>query len=145
MARRNVDDYQLQERIALIESDLYAQLPPRTYDLIVSNPPYVNAESMARLPAEYRQEPHIALAGGSDGMDLVRRIVAGAAERLNDGGLLIVEIGNERQHAEAAFGELGLTWLATSAGDDMVFMLSADQLKAGRKLSPGSIPNHTYF
>lgn len=133
VAQRNVDDYQLQERIALIESDLYAQVPPRTYDLIVSNPPYVNAESMARLPAEYRQEPHIALAGGSDGMDLVRRIVAGAAERLNDGGLLIVEIGNERQHAEAAFGALGLTWLATSAGDDMVFMLSADQLKTAKR------------
>ncbi|OGS93069.1 MAG: ribosomal protein L3 N(5)-glutamine methyltransferase, partial [Gallionellales bacterium RBG_16_56_9] len=79
VARRNVDDYQLRDRVTLLESDLYVQLPSRKYDLIISNPPYVNAESMARLPAEYRQEPQIALAGGSDGMDLVRRIVAGAA------------------------------------------------------------------
>lgn len=130
VAQRNVADYQLQQRITLIESDLYAQLPPRKYDLIISNPPYVNAQSMAALPPEYRQEPQIALAGGSDGMDLVRKIVAGAAERLNDGGLLIVEIGNERAHAEAAFGALGLTWLSTSAGDDMVFLLDAGQLKS---------------
>lgn len=129
VARRNVDDYRLQERITLHESDLYTQLPPRKYDLIISNPPYVNAQSMAKLPQEYRQEPQIALAGGSDGMDLVRRIVTGAAERLSDDGLLIVEIGNEREHAEAAFGALGLTWLSTSAGDDMVFLLSAEQLK----------------
>lgn len=133
VARRNVDDYHLQERIALHESDLYAQLPPRKYDLIVSNPPYVNAQSMTQLPQEYRQEPQIALAGGSDGMDLVRRIVAGAAERLTDNGLLVVEVGNEREHAEAAFGALGLTWLSTSAGDDMVFLLSAEQLQQARR------------
>jgi len=132
VARRNVDDYHLQERITLLESDLYAQLPSRKYDLIISNPPYVNAQSMAQLPQEYRQEPQIALAGGSDGMDLVRRIVAGAAERLTDNGLLIIEIGNEREHAEAAFGTLGLTWLSTSAGDDMVFLLSAEQLQQAR-------------
>jgi ribosomal protein L3 glutamine methyltransferase len=129
VARRNVDDYHLQERITLVESDLYAQLPLRKYDLIISNPPYVNAQAMAQLPQEYRLEPQIALAGGSDGMDLVRKIVAGAAARLSDDGLLIVEIGNEREHAEAAFGALGLTWLSTSAGDDMVFLLSAEQLK----------------
>ena len=132
VARRNVDDYRLQERITLHESDLYTQLPPRKYELIISNPPYVNAQSMAQLPQEYRQEPQIALAGGSDGMDLVRRIVAGAAERLTDDGLLIVEIGNEREHAEAAFGALGLTWLSTSAGDDMVFLLNAEQLHQAR-------------
>jgi ribosomal protein L3 glutamine methyltransferase len=98
------------------------------YDLIVSNPPYVNAGSMAKLPPEYRCEPRMALAGGDDGMDLVRRIVDGARARLKPRGVLVVEVGNERAHAEAAFPELELTWLSTSAGDDMVFLLTAEQL-----------------
>ena len=100
-----------------------------TYDLIIANPPYVNSASMATLPQEYLREPRIALDGGSDGMDLVRKIVAGAAARLKPDGILMIEIGNERAFAEAAFGELGLTWLTTSAGDDMVFLLNADQLQ----------------
>ncbi|GGY16341.1 50S ribosomal protein L3 N(5)-glutamine methyltransferase [Massilia dura] len=129
VARRNVDTYKLQDRVNLIQSDLYANVPAKKYDLIVTNPPYVNSGSMAQLPKEYRHEPQIALDGGADGMDLVRRIVAGAAERLTDEGLLIVEIGNEKEFAEAAFGHLGLTWLTTSQGDDMVFLLTADQLK----------------
>ena len=128
VARLNVDDYQLQDRINLVESDLYAALPTRKYDLIVTNPPYVNETSMQALPEEYRREPRIALAGGDDGMDLVRRIVAGAAQRLTPNGILVVEIGNEREHAEAAFADLELTWLSTSAGDDMVFLLTAEQL-----------------
>jgi ribosomal protein L3 glutamine methyltransferase len=128
VARRNVDDYGLADRVSLVESDLYAALPEKTYDLIVTNPPYVNADSMAKLPQEYRHEPQLALAGGADGMDLVRRIVDGARTRLNPGGLLLVEIGNEREHAEAAFPDLELTWISTSAGDDMVFMLTAEQL-----------------
>jgi ribosomal protein L3 glutamine methyltransferase len=129
VAHRNVDDYQLQDRINLIESDLYAKVPKKKYDLIVTNPPYVNAGSMDKLPQEYRHEPQMALAGGADGMDLVRKIVAGAAQRLTKNGVLIVEIGNERDFAEAAFPDLELTWLSTSAGDDMVFLLTADQLK----------------
>ena len=129
VARKNVGDYGLGDRVSLIESDLYDKLPKKKYDLIVSNPPYVNADSMSRLPREYQREPQLALAGGKDGMDLVRRIVAGAGQRLKKHGVLIVEIGNERPYAEAAFGELGLTWLTTSAGDDMVFLLEADQLK----------------
>lgn len=129
VARQNVATYKLEERLTLIESDLYAKVPAKKYDLIISNPPYVNSGSMARLPPEYLAEPQIALEGGADGMDLVRQIVAGAAERLTDDGILIVEIGNEREFAEAAFGHLGLTWLTTSAGDDMVFLLTADQLK----------------
>ncbi|MBB5393072.1 MULTISPECIES: 50S ribosomal protein L3 N(5)-glutamine methyltransferase [unclassified Herbaspirillum] len=129
VARRNVDDYELGERINLVESDLYAKLPARQYDLIISNPPYVNAGSMSKLPKEYLQEPQIALAGGEDGMDLVRKIVKGAAQRLTPHGVLVVEIGNERAHAEAAFPELELTWVSTSAGDDMVFLLTADQLQ----------------
>ncbi|HEV2612058.1 MAG TPA: 50S ribosomal protein L3 N(5)-glutamine methyltransferase [Noviherbaspirillum sp.] len=129
VATRNVNDYGLQERISLIESDLYTKLPKKKYDVIISNPPYVNAGSMGRLPKEYLHEPQIALAGGHDGMDLVRKIVEGAADRLSENGVLIVEIGNEREHAEAAFPDLELTWLSTSAGDDMVFLLTAEQLQ----------------
>ena len=129
VAQRNVTDYKLDARVHLIESDLYTALPEKKYDLIVANPPYVNSASMASLPQEYLAEPRIALDGGSDGMDLVRKIVAGAAARLKPDGILMVEIGNERAFAEAAFGELGLTWLTTSAGDDMVFLLGAEQLK----------------
>ena len=130
VARKNVETYKLEDRVNLIQSDLYANVPAgKKYDLIITNPPYVNSSSMSKLPQEYLHEPQIALDGGADGMDLVRKIVAGAAERLTDDGLLIVEIGNEKEFAEAAFGELGLTWLTTSQGDDMVFLLTADQLK----------------
>ena len=128
VAKRNVEDYQLEKRVHLIQSDLYDKVPPKKYDLIVSNPPYVNSSAMASLPAEYRHEPHMALAGGKDGMDLVRRIVKEAKHRLTAKGLLIVEIGNEFAHAETAFHDLGLTWLSTSAGDASVFLLTADQL-----------------
>lgn len=129
VARRNVAHYQLEPRVTLIESDLYQNVPDKKYDLIITNPPYVNSASMAKLPPEYLREPQMALDGGSDGMDLVRKIVAGAAARLTEDGILMVEIGNERTFAEAAFGHLGLTWLTTSAGDDMVFLLTADQLQ----------------
>ena len=122
VARRNVETYGLQDRITLIEADLYDQVPRKQYDLIISNPPYVNSASMAQLPQEYQREPHIALAGGIDGMDLVRKIVAGAAARLAPDGILVVEVGNERAHAEAAFPRLEMTWMSTSAGDDMVFL-----------------------
>ncbi len=129
VAERNIRDYKLEGRVNPIESDLYQNVPFKQYDLIVTNPPYVNAESMKALPPEYLREPQIALAGGADGMDLVRKIVAGAAKRLTPEGILVVEIGNERDFAEAAFGDLGLTWLTTSAGDEQVFLLTADQLK----------------
>jgi len=128
VAKRNVEDYQLEKRIHLIQSDLYDKVPAKKYDLIVSNPPYVNSTAMSSLPAEYRHEPHMALAGGKDGMDLVRRIVKEAKHRLTAKGLLIVEIGNEFAHAETAFHDLGLTWLSTIAGDASVFLLTADQL-----------------
>lgn len=128
VAQRNVDDYDLNERITLFEGDLFAPLPPRRYDLILANPPYVNERSMQALPAEYRHEPAMALAGGSDGMDIVRRIIGAARDWLTDDGLLVVEIGNERHHVEAAFGSLPLTWLPTHAGDDSVFLLRAADL-----------------
>jgi len=128
VAERNIRDYKLEGRVNPIESDLYQNVPFKKYDLIVTNPPYVNSASMGKLPPEYLREPQIALAGGQDGMNLVRKIVDGAAERLTPEGVLVVEIGNEREFAEAAFGALGLTWLTTSIGDDAVFLLTADQL-----------------
>jgi len=128
VAARNVDDYKLEERIALFEGDLYAPLAERRYDVIISNPPYVNAASMQELPAEYKHEPEMALAGGSDGMDIVRRIIAEARNWLTEDGVLVIEIGNERQHVEAAFGGLNLVWLSTSAGDDNVFLIQAADL-----------------
>jgi ribosomal protein L3 glutamine methyltransferase len=129
VAERNIRDYKLEGRVNPIVSDLYENVPFKKYDMIITNPPYVNSDSMGRLPPEYMREPQIALAGGDDGMDLVRKIVAGAAERLTPNGILMVEIGNEAEYAEAAFGHLGLTWLTTSAGDDMVFLLTAEQLQ----------------
>lgn len=128
VAKKNVAEYELQDRITLYHSDLYDKLPTKKYDLIVTNPPYVNSTSMSTLPAEYKAEPQMALAGGDDGMDLVRRIVAGAKERLTPQGALVVEIGNEFAYAEAAFAELELTWLSTSAGDEAVFLVTAEQL-----------------
>ncbi|MFC0348575.1 50S ribosomal protein L3 N(5)-glutamine methyltransferase [Undibacterium danionis] len=131
VAARNIATYELEDRITLIESDLYSKVPDKLYDMIITNPPYVNSSSMSKLPKEYLHEPQIALAGGDDGMDLVRKIVAGAASRLKPNGILMVEIGNERVFAEEAFAEYGLTWLSTSAGDDMVFLLTAEQLQEG--------------
>jgi ribosomal protein L3 glutamine methyltransferase len=129
VAETNIRGYSLEGRVNPIQSDLYQNVPFKKYDMIITNPPYVNSDSMSRLPVEYLKEPQIALDGGADGMDLVRKIVAGAAQRLTPNGILMVEIGNERDYAEAAFGHLGLTWLTTSAGDDMVFLLTAEQLQ----------------
>ncbi|MGF6772020.1 ribosomal protein L3 glutamine methyltransferase [Paraburkholderia sp. GAS199] len=128
VATRNVMDYKLDDRIALFEGDLYAPLAERRYDVIITNPPYVNATSMQELPAEYKHEPDMALAGGADGMDIVRRIIADARNWLTDEGVLVVEIGNERANVEAAFGGLDLVWLSTSAGDDNVFLIQARDL-----------------
>ncbi|MFL9916351.1 50S ribosomal protein L3 N(5)-glutamine methyltransferase [Paraburkholderia fungorum] len=128
VAARNVADYRLDDRVALFEGDLYAPLAERRYDVIISNPPYVNATSMQELPAEYKHEPDMALAGGADGMDIVRRIIAEARNWLTDNGVLVVEIGNERANVEAAFGGLDLVWLSTSAGDDNVFLIQAADL-----------------
>lgn len=129
VAHKNIANYNLDEQITLIESDVYENLKGKKFDLIISNPPYVNAQSIQALPKEYQQEPLLALAAGEDGMDCVRKIIAHAKEHLNEEGILIVEIGNERTYAEAAFGHLNLTWLSTSAGDDMVFLLTKEQLE----------------
>ena len=128
VAAQNVDAYALGDRVHLVRSNLFDALPDGRYDLVVSNPPYVNDVSMAALPDEYRHEPRMALAGGPDGLDLVRRIVAGAADRLTDDGWLVIEIGHERPHVEAAFPTLPLTWLSTSGGDDAVFAVRRQDL-----------------
>jgi ribosomal protein L3 glutamine methyltransferase len=128
VARRNVQDYHFEDRIALVESDLFDALQPKRYDLIVCNPPYVTDEAMAKLPKEYQHEPKAALAGGADGMSLVRTIVRQARGHLKRGGLLIVEVGDGRAAAEKALGDIPLTWLTTSAGDDMVFLARQEEL-----------------
>lgn len=131
VAIHNCADYQLEDRLTLFEGDLYQALPAnlkKRYDLIIANPPYVNEESMQMLPSEYRAEPHIALAGGTDGMDIVRRILAKAKDYLATNGILIVEIGHEYEYAIAAFSELPLVWLPTSAGDKQVFLVHAYDL-----------------
>ncbi|MGO4302382.1 50S ribosomal protein L3 N(5)-glutamine methyltransferase [Cupriavidus sp. RAF12] len=129
VARRNVADYKMGDRISLYEGDLYAPLPAgATYDVILTNPPYVNEQSMRDLPAEYLAEPRIALAGGDDGMDIVRRIIAGAKKRLNPGGVLVVEIGNEKENVETAFADLDIVWLPVSAGEEQVFLLTYEAL-----------------
>jgi len=122
LARINVERHRLGQRIAVVESDLFSRLPGR-YDLIVCNPPYVNDASMAALPAEYQAEPALALAGGADGMDLVRRIVAETAAHLSDIGVLVLEVGHERGHFEAAFPRLECAWLETSSGGDQVVLI----------------------
>ena len=127
VARINVDQHNLQGRIALIESDgLAACAGP--YDLILCNPPYVNAASMAALPAEYRAEPDMALAGGADGMDFVRTLLRDAPSRMAHDAVLVLEIGHERAHFEAAFPHLSPVWLDTSAGGDQVLLLTREAL-----------------
>ncbi len=128
VARLNVDRHHLGDRIAIVESDLFAGLPGR-YDLILCNPPYVNDASMAELPAEYRAEPALALAGGTDGMDLIRRIVAEAAAHLSEDAVIVIEVGHERAHFELAFPRLECAWLETSGGGDRVVLIERRALK----------------
>lgn len=132
VARINVDKHQLQNRVKLIESD-GLQSVPDVFDLILCNPPYVNAQSMAALPAEYLAEPFIALdgnqAGGTgDGMDFIRCLLKAVPAHLADGGVLVLEIGNERAFFEAAFPELEVVWLETSAGEDQVLLVTKEAL-----------------
>ncbi|MBS0425302.1 MAG: 50S ribosomal protein L3 N(5)-glutamine methyltransferase [Proteobacteria bacterium] len=129
VAQKNVQDYGLQERISLIESDLFSALHGKSYDLIISNPPYVNAESMECLPQEYRHEPENALASGEDGLDATRQILRRAERHLSDDGILVVEIGHNRGTLEQAFPQLPFIWLETSTGDGFVFLLQKDQLQ----------------
>ena len=128
VARRNVADYGLEDRINIIQSDLFANLQDKRYDIIISNPPYVDTPSMTALPPEYRHEPQLALGSGTDGLDATREILKHAADYLNPNGLLIVEIGHNRPVLEAAYPDLPFTWLEVSAGDEFVFMLRREDL-----------------
>ncbi|MGE8614170.1 MAG: 50S ribosomal protein L3 N(5)-glutamine methyltransferase [Achromobacter veterisilvae] len=128
VARRNVDDYGLADRLDLHASNLFDSLPTRQYDVIVCNPPYVNSGSMSALPQEYRHEPELALAGGGDGMDLVRRILEAAPRFLAQEGVLVLEIGHERDFFDAAFPQLSPVWLDTEAASDQLLLLTREQL-----------------
>lgn len=127
VAAINVEDYGLEERINLVHTDLFEGLEG-TYDLIVSNPPYVDAESVDALPEEYLHEPELALGSGEDGLDATRQILLHAAKYLNPKGVLLVEIGHNRDVLEAAYPELPFVWLETSGGDGFVFLLTREQL-----------------
>jgi ribosomal protein L3 glutamine methyltransferase len=128
VARRNVADYGLEQHVELLQSDMLSALAGRQYDVILSNPPYVDAPSMDVLPQEYRNEPDLALASGEDGLDHTHTLIAHAAEHLHPGGLLIVEIGHNREVLEAAYPHLPFTWLEVSDGDQYVFLLTREQL-----------------
>ncbi|MES2611778.1 MAG: 50S ribosomal protein L3 N(5)-glutamine methyltransferase [Pseudomonadota bacterium] len=127
VARINVDRHGLQDRITLQQSDGLAALPG-PWDLILCNPPYVNASSMAQLPAEYQAEPELALAGGTDGMDFIRQLLKDAPSRMGENAVLLLEIGNEREHFEAAFPRLPVYWIDTSAGEDQVLLITREAL-----------------
>jgi ribosomal protein L3 glutamine methyltransferase len=128
VAERNVADYHLSQQIELIQSDAFTNLQGRQFDLIISNPPYVNAESVATLPPEYLHEPELALGSGEDGLDFTRIILREAKKHLTENGILIVEIGHNRDELEAAYPTLPFTWLDTAAGDEFVFLLHAADL-----------------
>lgn len=128
VARINVDKHGLQDRIRLLQGDGLAPAAGKVYDLILCNPPYVNSASMAALPAEYRAEPELALAGGADGMDFVRSLLAQAPAHLSEDGVLVLEIGNERPFFEAAFPGLAVAWMDTSSGADQVCLIPRETL-----------------
>ena len=134
VARINVEQHGLQDRITLLQSDALSQVNG-PYDLILCNPPYVNADSMAKLPAEYRAEPELALASGTDGMDFTRALFAALRAEpdrfMSEDAVLVLEIGNERANFERAFPDLAVTWLPTSAGDDQLLLVTRDALLLG--------------
>jgi ribosomal protein L3 glutamine methyltransferase len=132
VAQRNVSDYGLAGRINLIRSDLFDNLPAKSYDIIISNPPYVSTVAMEELPREYLREPALALAGGDDGLDAVRTILRKAPQFLDDDGLLVVEVGHNRASVEAAFPRMPFLWLSTASSDDSVFLLKRADIVRGR-------------
>lgn len=130
VAKINRRDYGLEDNLELVQGDLFASLEGRRFELIITNPPYVTTASMARLPAEYRHEPALALGAGDDGMDVVRRILREAKDHLTENGMIIVEVGDGLEAVEAMYPGLPLTWLTVSGGDDQVFMARAEDLRA---------------
>lgn len=128
IAKQNIEDYRLEDRVCVLESNLYQAVANKKYDVIISNPPYVNEQSMQALPPEFLHEPRMALAGGTDGMDLVRTLIHEAANHLNDEGILVLEIGHEYAHFCVAFPELDPIWLSTETADDQILLLYKHQL-----------------
>jgi ribosomal protein L3 glutamine methyltransferase len=135
VAARNMADYGLEERVALVHGDLFAGLAVRKYDLILANPPYVGAPALAAFPPEYAAEPRLAHAGGTDGLDLVRRILAETGEHLTPGGSLVVEVGTGRALLEREFAGLPFLWLDTAESEGEVFALAASDLRTPRRRS----------
>ena len=128
VARINVDKHGLQERVTLLESNGLSAVPG-PWDLVLCNPPYVNSDSMGKLPAEYLAEPELALAGGTDGMDFIRQLLQDLPARLNKDAVVILEIGNEKPFFEAAFPDLPIFWLDTSSGDEQVLLITEEALR----------------
>ena len=143
VAEKNVARHGLQQRISLHQGDGLAALAGRRYDLVLCNPPYVNSASMAVLPAEYRAEPELALAGGADGMSFIRRLLATLPAHLNENAVLVLEIGHELAHFEAAFPDLPFIGLSTSAGDEQVLLITAADLQASHRAPPAPNLNET--
>jgi len=134
VANRNIEQHGLDERVYTVQSDGFDGLPKQRFDLIVSNPPYVDAEDFADMPAEFHHEPALGLACGNDGLDLVRRLLAEAADHLTEQGTLVVEVGNSQVHVEALYPEVDFTWLEFSEGGHGVFLLSARQCREHQAL-----------
>ena len=132
VAQRNVSDYGLAGRINLIRSNLFDNVPGKSYDLIISNPPYVTTMAMDELPREYRHEPTLALAGGDDGLDAVRTILRKAPQFMQPDARLVVEVGDNRAAAEAAYPRMPFTWLSTPSSEASVFLLRREEIVAGR-------------
>jgi ribosomal protein L3 glutamine methyltransferase len=137
VAEANIEAHQLQERVEARWSDGFEGMPGERFDLIVSNPPYVDAEDMADLPDEYLHEPEMGLAAGHDGLDLVRRMLAQAADHLTEQGVLVIEVGNSMVHVMAQWPEVDFDWVTFSQGGHGVFVLSAQQCRDYQALFAG--------
>jgi ribosomal protein L3 glutamine methyltransferase len=136
VAKINVARHGLEARVRLLQGDGLAPVAAQTYDLILCNPPYVNSAAMAKLPAEYLAEPGLALDGGPDGMDFIRRLLAEAPNYLNEHGVLVLEIGNEHDFFEAAFPQLEVAWMETSAGETQVLLVTQEALNSLLSVNP---------